>query len=139
MFWRKKRIFGATESVIFPDFAKIKIVAKVDTGAFSGALHAENICENVNGELEFEIENQKFYSQKFTKIIVKSATGHEVERYKIPVKMKIHGKNYATEITLANRESLTFDMLLGRKFLEENKILVDVSRKTVRKMKEKMK
>ena len=139
IFSRKRKIFGATESVIFPEFAKIKIVAKVDTGAWSGALHAEKIREKPGGELEFEIDERKFVSRKFTKTKVRSASGHEQIRYKIPVKMIISRKKYETKITLANRENLSFDMLIGRKFLQENGILVDVLRKTVGKMKEKMK
>ena len=38
-----KKIIGSFEKVSFPDFGLNNIVAKIDTGATSGALHATHI------------------------------------------------------------------------------------------------
>jgi len=40
-----KKVIGAFEKVSFPDFGLFDIVAKIDTGATSGSLHATNIKE----------------------------------------------------------------------------------------------
>ena len=130
MFEDKKTIFGATEKVILPDFASIQLDAKIDTGAWSGALHAENIRE-INGELVFEIGGEEFQEKNFSTVKVRSASGHAQNRYKIPIRMMIMGREYNGEITLTNREQLTFEMLIGRKFLAENGVLVDVNRKGI--------
>lgn len=58
---------------------------------------------------------------------VRGATGHVVERYIIPVTLVIKGKLYETTVGLSNRQLLRREMLLGRKFLIENNILVDVT------------
>ncbi|HEU4608151.1 MAG TPA: hypothetical protein VFS31_08585, partial [Chitinophagaceae bacterium] len=40
-----KKVIGAFEKVSFPDFGLFDVIAKIDTGATSGSLHATNIKE----------------------------------------------------------------------------------------------
>lgn len=126
----KKQIFGSFEQVIFPDFAKLKVIAKVDTGAWNGAIHATNIRE-IEGILNFNLlgkENLKFSSSEFKRSSVTSASGHKDSRYLVKFNMRVRGQNYQAWIGLKNREKLSQEMLIGRRFLLENHIIVDVSR-----------
>ena len=55
----EKVIFGTFEDVTFTDvsgekISEVKTIAKIDTGAFSGVIHAENIFEK-DGILGFEM------------------------------------------------------------------------------------
>ena len=40
-----EKVIGAFEKVSFPDFGLFDVVAKIDTGATSGSLHATKIQE----------------------------------------------------------------------------------------------
>lgn len=129
----ERLILGSLVVVSLPDLGVKRLVAKVDTGAFSGALHCTDIRVERHGK-----EATLFFTPSghpelatsttdFKEIIVRSANGHEAVRYLIPVKLEIHGGVYNTLIGLSDRTSMKRDMLLGRRFLLENNALVDVS------------
>ena len=126
----KKCFFGSFEEVTFSDFANMKTFAKIDTGAWNGALHATNIREN-NGMLSFNLLGKpelSFTTSDFHRSSVTSASGHKDSRYLVKLNLRIRGKKYEIWIGLKNREKLSQEMLIGRRFLLENNILVDVSR-----------
>lgn len=58
---------------------------------------------------------------------VKSSNGTIEERIFIKTKLEIYGKTYETEISLTDRASMTYPMLIGRKLLK-NRFIVDSSR-----------
>jgi len=126
-------ILGSLTTVSLPELGIESLIAKVDTGAFSGALH----CTDIHVERHDDDEVLSFTpsghgqlatsTRDFKKIIVRAANGHESIRYLIPVKLEIKGEVYNTLIGLSDRTSMKRDMLLGRRFLLENNALVDVS------------
>ena len=124
---------GSLVNVSLPELGVKDMVAKVDTGAFSGALHCTDIAVERHGEeavLTFTPAGRGHLStstKDFKEIIVRSANGHESVRYIVPVKIEIDGKIYDTLIGLSDRSPMKRDMLLGRRFLLENQALVDVS------------
>jgi len=123
----KRETFGSIESVTLSDFG-IVVTAKVDTGAWSGALHCKKIQlngENLSYSLLGETRNLQTTSN-FEFRQVRSANGQLSERYIVPITMIIKGKEYCTNIGLNDRSDMQHEMLLGRKFLIENNILVDV-------------
>lgn len=124
-----RQIFGSIETVAVPSLGIAELVAKVDTGAWSGALHCTDIREE-GGVLYFTPLGDPSLTtttKVFETRTVRSATGHTVERYIVPVALDIGGKSYETTLGLSNRQMLKREMLLGRKFLIENNILVDVT------------
>lgn len=124
-----RQIFGSIETVAVPSLGIAELVAKVDTGAWSGALHCTDIREE-GGVLYFTPLGDPSLAtttKVFETRTVRSATGHTVERYIVPVALDIGGKSYETTLGLSNRQMLKREMLLGRKFLIENNILVDVT------------
>jgi len=122
-------ILGGLEIVTIPSLG-IETLAKVDTGAFSGALHCTNIHVH-DGLLSFwplGDQDRKVTTDIFTTTTVVSASGHASQRYLIPLTITIQGCDYDIVIGLSDRANLTREMLLGRRFLIENNVLVDVSR-----------
>lgn len=128
-----KKIVGKFEKVSFPDFGITDVIAKVDTGAHSGALHATKIKEvKVKGQTElhfspFDHPERVFTTKKYEVGRVRSSNGHVAERFYIDTTIEVNGKKYPVNITLSNRSSMKYPVLLGLKFLLENEFLVDVS------------
>ncbi len=123
----KREIFGSIVSVTLPDFG-VEVIAKVDTGAWSGALHCKKIRlegKHLSYSLLGETRNLQTTSD-FELRQVRSANGQLSERYIVPITMIINGREYQTTIGLNDRSDMQHEMLLGRKFLIENNVLVDV-------------
>ena len=124
-----KITLGSLEEISIPALGVNSVLAKVDTGAFSGALHCTGIIEN-EGVLQFTPLGDPSLSSSTTEFenrTIRSATGHTVSRYTIPVKIEIKGKTYDTMIGLSDRTMMKREMLLGRRFLLEHDMVVDVS------------
>lgn len=124
-----KKIFSSLETVDIPSLRVKDIVAKIDTGAWSGALHCTNIVEK-DGMLFFTPLGERSLrtsTADYVKKNVRSASGHAASRYVIPIEVMIEGQLYSTQIGLSNRRLMRREMLIGRRFLLEHGILVDVS------------
>ncbi|HEU0266034.1 MAG TPA: RimK/LysX family protein, partial [Candidatus Saccharimonadaceae bacterium] len=112
-----------------PDLGVSGVLAKVDTGAWSGALHCTDVYEK-DGLLTYTPlgdKNLTASTREYEMRTVRSATGHEVRRYLVPFTLAIHEKIYHTTLGLSDRTLMQREMLLGRKFLIDNNILVDVT------------
>lgn len=128
----QRMIVGHVEKVAIPSLKVDGVLAKVDTGAFSGALHCVNITLSEDGKtLYFQPLNKKtdrIKTTEFSRVFVRSTSGHKSARYTIQVTIFVQNKAYTTTIGLTNRSTMGYDMLLGRRFLRENAMLVDVLR-----------
>lgn len=128
-----KKIISRYEDIKLIDF-DIQVSAKIDTGADTSSLHCTNI-KLKNKVLTFNIldENHenyhdKVFSAKLEKIKkVKSSNGIMQKRYFIKTKALILGEVYDMLISLSDRSSMNYPMLLGCEFLS-HKFLVDVSK-----------
>ena len=134
LFRKARTKFAAQESVAIPTLGVQSITAKVDTGAYTGALHCEDIAveKDAKGKkyLQFRPVSKKYPLYKtadFKVVNVTSASGHRERRYAVPVTMVIQGKKYQAYIGITKRSDLRYGMLIGRRFLQEHKILVDVT------------
>lgn len=138
---KEKRIIGRTEEIVFPVLQLEGIEAKIDTGAFSSALHCslvELIEQDDKKVLHFMLldpehpcfNNKDFYFEQFEATTVKNSFGQSEQRYLIQTTVLLFGESIETEFTLCNRGSMKFPVLLGRKFLK-NKFIVDVSLRNV--------
>lgn len=127
----KRITLGHVESVAIPTLGIDHVVAKIDTGAFSGALHCTDIKLSDDGStLSFNPmgdKNLHAVTTDFKQLIVRSASGHESKRYQIPVDITIHGVMYAATIGLTDRSDMGREMLLGRRFLRQHNMAVDVT------------
>jgi ribosomal protein S6--L-glutamate ligase len=132
---QEKVIVGSEEWCAFPSLGIPKIKARVDSGAKTSALHAINIkpfIKNDENWVRFDVNpiqnNQRTVihceSKLIDKRIVKSSSGFREQRYVIGAELEIGGKNWLIEITLTNRDSMGFKMLLGREAMS-GRVLVD--------------
>jgi hypothetical protein len=64
----------------------------------------------------------------FMQTYVRSATGHRVRRFIIDTTITIQGQDYSIRIGLSDRSDMKRPVLIGRRFLRDNGILVDVRR-----------
>ncbi len=131
------KIIGRKEKISIPEFNLKLVWAKVDTGAFTSSIHAENIqVVEKDGKqiLSFQVlmPEHKSYSgktlefDKFREKLVKNSFGQTESRYLIEVTFQLAGEEYPAEFTLSDRSSMRNAVLLGRKILK-NRFLVDVS------------
>jgi len=130
----RTKTVGPYLAVDLPQLGIEQLSAKIDTGAFSGALHASGIKE-VTGEqgkqlLQFTPHgnNQKVIQvDTYHKRKVKSSNGETSLRFAFETEIVILEETYLITITLSNRSSMKYPMLIGRKFLRTHGFLVDVS------------
>ena len=127
------KILGTIEAVDFPEFDAHNVMAKIDTGAYTGALHCSSIKEHNHGS-EKTIIFVPFGSDKivekdeFVIRYVRSSNGERERRYFIKTNIVIHGHKYPITLSLANRSEMKWPVLIGRRFLKQNHFLVDPSR-----------
>lgn len=134
---RTKTIIGRNEKVSFPELGIENIEAKIDTGAYSTAIHTHKIWVEEIDEKEtlfFELfdpvhENYRDLIIKTTNFFrkkVRSSNGRIEKRFIIRTPMTLGGKKRQTHLSLTNREKMKYPILVGRKFLSKG-FLVDVS------------
>ncbi|WP_339919541.1 30S ribosomal protein S6--L-glutamate ligase [uncultured Flavobacterium sp.] len=132
---QEKVILGSEEWCSFPELGIPTIKARVDSGAKTSALHAINIAPFIKNEtnwVRFDINpiqnNLKTVihceAPLIDKRIVKSSSGFREQRYVIQTNLKIGDSIWPIEMTLTNRDSMGFRMLLGREAMS-GRVLVD--------------
>lgn len=125
---------GWREWLALPELGLPPVKAKVDTGAKTSCLHAFSVepftkddktwvrfgmHPNQNDTIsetfcEAEVSDQR---------MVTDSGGHQENRYVITTPLLIAGRQWPIEITLTNRDTMRFRMLLGRTAMEERVIV----------------
>ncbi|WP_152000783.1 MULTISPECIES: RimK/LysX family protein [unclassified Imperialibacter] len=127
---------GRNDIIDLPELDLFNIKAKIDTGAFTSALHCSRIkVSDREGTpiVSFQISgatigrkgSTKFETSDFTQRKIKSSTGHIENRVIIKTRLVLFGKKFRTEFSLTDRSGMKFPVLLGRKFLKKG-FVVDV-------------
>lgn len=135
---RPTKIIGRRAVASLNDLGITRIVGKVDTGAYSSSLHAENIrvttdsegdllhydiipdtgtLETVSGGVE-SLQTRDFFTR-----LVKSSNGQEERRYSIRTKITIQGITFPAVITLSDRSHMSWPLLIGRRLLRSRFIV----------------
>ncbi len=127
-----KKIIGRVDKVDFPQLNLFNVDVKIDTGAYTSAIHCTQIVEenntlrcafNSKGHTNFKSNDIIFENYSRTK--VKSSNGFKENRFKIKSEVEFFGKIYKINLTLSTRGDMKFPVLIGRQFLSK-KFLVDV-------------
>jgi hypothetical protein len=130
-----KLIIGEKEKVYFPTY-KIKMDARIDTGATTTSIDARNIkLVEKDGKkwVKFEIVNRKTKEViKVEKPLVRivNIKRHETEsqkRYVVKIRINLGSISQYTAVTLVDRSDYDFPVLIGRNFLS-GVALVDVTK-----------
>lgn len=125
------QIIGWREWVSLPDLALPAIKAKVDTGAKTSSIHAFDIILQKNPGKKTYVHFKVHPIQNDTSLVVKckaplvdqrvvtDSGGHREERYVIKTWLHLGAMKKRVEVTLTNRESMKYRMLIGRAALKE--------------------
>jgi len=135
---KPKTILGRNETVSFPELGIERIDAKIDTGAYSTAIHAhkfwvqeENGIESLYFQLldpsSEEFKNRIFKTNSFYRKKVRSSNGRLEERFILKTQILLGKKKRITHLSLTNREKMKFPVLIGRRVLRKG-FIVDVSK-----------
>lgn len=132
------KIIGSEEWCSFVDFGIPAIKARVDSGAKTSSLQANHIKifkRKSEKWVSFEVnplqENRsisiKCEAEVISKRLIKNSSGISEERIVIKQNVTLGNDTFEVELTLANRDSMEFKMLLGREALNK-RFLVDTSK-----------
>ncbi len=134
----KIHLIGRREYVDFPELKLFSLEAKIDTGAYTSSIHCTDIdvktIEN-NSVLCFKLLDSSHpefskHTQQFTEFYkkkIKNSFGEMEERYVIKTSIKIGKKTIRTTLSLSDRESMRYPVLIGRRLLK-GKFIVDVNK-----------
>ncbi len=129
---KEKLIIGRRELIDFPELGLLGIEAKIDTGAYTAVLHCHDIREE-EGVLYFyfldpthpEYNNQEQKFTNYTQREIKNSFGETENRYIVKTIIKMGNKRIKSLISLTDRGTMRYPVLIGRRFLK-NKFIVDV-------------
>lgn len=132
---REVSTIGWREWVSLPDLGLPEIKAKIDTGARTSCLHAfsvEPFSKDGKDWVRFGIhphqddtETEVFSeAEVIDKRMISDSGGHKEERYVITTEVELANQRWPIEITLTNRDTMLFRMLLGRTAMA-NRMIVD--------------
>lgn len=116
---------GWREWVALPGLDIARIKAKVDTGARTSALHAfrvESISRDDGERVRFWVHPRQRSDDEVVcceasvleRRVVRDSGGHEEERFVIETQVVVGGATWPIEVTLTDRDSMGFRMLIGR-------------------------
>jgi len=123
-----KKIIGRLERINIPSLEVNNILAKVDTGAYRGSIHVENIEEfedKGNKKLSFYTNKgaeggvRKCVVEQYREVKVRNPGIAYMKRYAIPAIIELGNKKINVELTLNNRSEMRYPVLLGRKYLKK--------------------
>ncbi len=134
----QKEVIGRLEYVAIPDFNLTNIEAKIDTGAYNGAIHVSLVNEfEKDGKrwIRFvildnahpEFSDQVYETDEFIERRVRSSNGELQHRYAVTVTLILKGKQIKTTLGLSNRKDLRYPILIGRKIIKKH-FIVDPSK-----------
>jgi ribosomal protein S6--L-glutamate ligase len=139
---KTKKIIGWKEWFSLDCIALPAIKGKIDTGAKTSALHAFNIetfyiedVEYVRFDIHPLQKNKRLVRSCISRVIdrrmVSDSSGKKEKRIVIKSDLKIGDKKIRVELTLTNRDNMSFRMLLGREAIMQAKMVVDISKSFV--------
>ena len=128
---------GWREYVGLPDLGIPGIRAKIDTGARTSALHAtrQRIVEEKDGpwvEFHVPVPGTPGTTRCRAKLVdrrqIKNTSGVPEERLIVSTRLVIDDRRWSIEISLADRENMGFDLILGRTAIRRHRLLVNPGR-----------
>ena len=138
---RPDALFGWMEFVGLPELGLDQVKAKLDTGARTSAIHAENIelfdrdgsewvrfatlpdWDHPEGGLR-TVETPVVHLRE-----IKNTSGIPEERLIVHTKARFGKRTWTIDLSLADRTNMTFPMIIGRAALKDHAVAVH-TRKT---------
>ncbi|MDF2155794.1 RimK/LysX family protein [Vibrio sp. CAU 1672] len=134
---KPKMLIGNAEAISLPELGISNLEARIDTGAQTSSLHVDNlVCLEEDGQsyVEFYLHPDVYHLEKVVHCRtplkanrkVKSSNGTFEHRCVITTLLRMGAQQWPIDITLSNREQMTYMMLLGRQGMAD-KVIVDPS------------
>ena len=117
---------GWKEDVELPELQTGLLIAKIDTGARSSALHAEEISV-IGRRVNFRFEGKKHELKLIGAKRIKSSNGQSQLRPMIETEVVLGEHRFMAAITLTDRGDMEVPMLLGREAIK-GRFLVNAAR-----------
>ena len=125
---------GWREWVQLPEIGLPWIKAKLDTGARTSSLHAYEIAGFRRDDADWvRFRVRPWQESDEDEVVVelpvhdvrrvRSSSGHVQERYVVKMRIGLLGRTVSAEVTLSNRDSMGFRMLIGRQALRRRFIV----------------
>lgn len=135
---KKKITIGRKDKADFPELNLKHVDIKIDTGAYTSAIHCHKIEEKVvagKSVLSFTVldpshrqySKREYSTENYSEKRVKNSFGGSEKRFVIQTTIRIFKRKYAIELSLSQRDKMRFPVLIGRKFLM-GKFIVDPSK-----------
>lgn len=137
---RAPEIIGWREHIALPELGIVDLAAKIDTGARTAALHAvdQRVIETEDGpwvEFMIPVHNRRTSRNVRAPLVdernIKNTGGVPERRLVIRTALLLGRHRWKIEVSLANREKMEFDLILGRTAIRKRGILVDPGRSFV--------
>lgn len=133
-----KKLVGRKDKVDFPKMRLYDIDAKIDTGAYTSAIHCHNIKIAEKDNVKYvtfnlldpshpDYNDKRFRVPLHAKRKIKSSIGKSEERCIIKTLITLFGEKFEIELSLSDRSKMEYPVLLGRKLLKKG-FVVDVSK-----------
>ncbi len=129
---------GWREWIDLPELGINNVRAKIDTGARTAALHAEDIeAFERDGEdwVRFALASTepagewRICEAPVADVrAIKNTSGVPEERYIINTSMRLGGRRWRIDVSLANRAQMGFELILGRTSIRRRKLVVNPGR-----------
>ena len=140
---KAKQLIGRRDRADFPELGLYDIAIKVDTGAYTSAMHCTRIkvTETDQGvpAVSFvlldpghpEYDGRVYTFTNFRQKLVRSSNGSSEHRFVIKTKIRLFERDYPIELSLSERGEMRYPVLIGRRLLMRRFIvdpqLVDLS------------
>src|ERR1700758_1346528 len=122
------KTIGRKDRIDFPQLRLNDIDAKIDTGAYTSAIHCHSIkVIDKDGEqrVRFNLldpshpsyNNKTFTLPIYKRRKIKNSFGQVEERYIIKTKILLFSELFDIELSLTDRSKMEYPVLLGRKVL----------------------
>lgn len=134
---RKTLTIGWREPVALPELGIGQVIAKIDTGARTSALHAERIRHfDRDGRpwVRFHVphaglaEAVDCEAPVVGRRDIRNTSGIPEERIVVETLLRLDGRRWRIELSLADRMAMAFPLILGRTAVRGHRIVVNPGR-----------
>jgi len=125
---------GWREFVDLPDLGIRHFRAKIDTGARTSAIHAtrQRLVEQDGADwVEFHVpvpgtpRTTRCRARLVETRAIKNTSGVPQDRYVVETTLVMGGRPWPIEVSLADRENMGFELILGRTAIRRRRMLVN--------------
>ncbi len=137
---KKKITIGRKDKAGFPALGLKNLDIKVDTGAYTAAIHCHQIEERiVDGKeilyftlldpshRQYRDQMHEYSEEEYSEKRIKNSFGISEKRFVIVTDIILFGKKSSIELSLSARGEMKFPILIGRRFLM-GRFVVDPSK-----------